>query len=125
METWKDIPGYENVYQASNMGRIRSCDRVIREYTLDNTIISEKLRKGHILTQSTNKHGYKVVGLYTFGKVKVIQVHILVAMAFFGVPDIHMDVHHINHVRTDNNVNNLIWTDVYTHQNIYHKHKKS
>lgn len=123
MEVWKDIPGYENIYQASNMGRIRSCDRVIREYTLDGTIINEKLRKGHILTQSVNKQGYNVVGLYTFGKVKVIQVHILVAMAFYGVTDDRMDVHHINHIRTDNRVDNLTWVDVYTHQNIYHKHR--
>lgn len=123
MEVWKDIPGYENIYQASNMGRIRSCDRVIREYTLDGLLVDEKIRRGHILKQSNNKQGYKVVGLYTFGKVKTIQVHILVAMAFYGVPDDRMDVHHINHVRTDNRVDNLVWVDVYTHQNIYHKHR--
>ena len=123
MEIWKDIPGYENTYQASNMGRIRSCDRIIREYTLDGVLVDEKIRQGHILKSSLNKKGYPVVGLYTFGKVKVIAVHILVVRAFYGIQPDNIEIHHIDHDRTNNNIDNLLPLDAMVHQCIYHAHK--
>ena len=119
MEIWRNIPGYDNIYQVSNYGRVRSCDRIIREYTLNGEMINETIRQGHILKQSYNKQGYTVVGLYTFGKVKTIQVHILVAKAFLGIPVDRMEVHHIDRNRTNNNLSNLIWLTKEEHLQVH------
>ena len=56
-EIWKDIKNYENYYQVSNLGRVRSLDRTIKD------IRSERLYKGKILKQSLCNWGYLTVSL--------------------------------------------------------------
>jgi len=102
-EIWKDIPGYEGLYQVSNTGNVRSLDRVIHgEYE------KPRPRKGVTLKPRVIR-GYKYCSLSTNGIVKTYPVHQLAAMAFLNhKPDGHsLVVDHINNVKTDNRLENL------------------
>lgn len=103
MEIWKDIPKYEGYYQASNKGRIRSLDRVIKIKSIDSFI------KGRILKQSIDGRGYYTVGLSKDGKRKTNSVHILIGITFLNykidLGKIVLD--HINNDKLNNNINNL------------------
>ena len=104
-EIWRDIEGYEKLYQVSNLGRVRSLDRVI---TTKYGVVYPY--KGRILKMKKNNSGYSVVSLSKDGKVKDFLIHRLVAKAFIPLEDYNgMEVNHINFDRNDNNVNNLEW----------------
>ena len=79
-EIWKDIEGYEGLYQVSNFGRVRSLDRTI---TCPNRWgkFSERRYKGRILTPGVDTKGYEFVELYA-NSHSLIRVHRLVAYAF-------------------------------------------
>ena len=101
MEIWKDIPGYEGLYQASSYGRIKSMARVVfgkRQKTIHERVLSP--------VPFTN--GYLGVQLCNFG-VKRWTIHRLVCMAFYGVPDEKQHVDHIDYCKTNNSVDNLRW----------------
>ena len=102
-EVWKDIPGYEGYYQVSDMGRVRSLDRIILKNN-NHTITC----KGVILKNYMNKHKYYVISLVKNTK-KLFKVHQLVAMCFLGhVPcGQKMVVDHINNDKLDNRLINL------------------
>lgn len=101
MEIWKDIPGYEGRYQASNLGRIKSLDRIIN-------VKDGRRRKhiGRIKKASIGNHGYPVVNL---GLCDVQCVHVLVAKSFMEKTEIKNHVDHLNNDRKDNNLSNLEW----------------
>jgi hypothetical protein len=104
MEEWKDIKGYKGIYQVSDMGRIRSLDRIIK-YS-HNRI--DELRKGKLL--AINKCGhYSRVRLAKNGKGKTYLVHRLIAAVFISNPENKPQVNHINGDRHDNNIANLEW----------------
>lgn len=92
-EIWKDIPEYEGIYQASNLGRIRSL----------------KKKAPRILKQCLKEDGYNRVNLYKDGKYKNCQVHRLVALTFVPNPDNKPTVDHIDRDKTNNNIENLRW----------------
>lgn len=93
---WKDIPGYEGLYQVSNTGRVRSLNY-------------NGTRKTKVLKQGTNKDGYKRIKLYKDGKFKVYLVHRLVALAFIPNPNNYPIINHKDENRWNNNVDNLEW----------------
>jgi hypothetical protein len=105
IEIWKDIPGYEGIYQVSDMGNVKSLSREMLlkgEYPI---IIKEK-----ILKPSRLSNGYLILGLSKNGFIKKITVHTLVAMVFLnhkpdGTNKICVD--HINNIKTDNRLVNL------------------
>lgn len=100
-EEWRDIAGYEGLYQVSNLGQIRSLDR-----TEDNGCGRMRKRKGVILRQF-ERGGYLCVRLSKNGKGASRGVHIYVAKAFLEPVDGKNIVDHIDGVKTNNNVNNL------------------
>lgn len=100
-ETWKDIQGYEGLYQVSDLGRIRSLARIVNSKNG-----SKQTKKGRILVQEVTIHGYCRVRLFNrLGKAKHYAVHRLVMNAFKG--ESQLPVNHINEIKTDNRVVNL------------------
>ena len=97
-EIWKDIEGYEGLYQISNLGRVKSLG-------------NNKTRKEKILKSSKNTNGYLLVNLHKEGKQKHYYIHRLVVIAFIPNPDNLSQVNHINEDKTDNRVENLEWCD--------------
>ena len=97
-EIWKDIKDYEGIYQVSNLGRVKSLNRV--------TSIGRKL-SGRELKQTKTRGGYFKVFLSKKSKVKQFDVHRLVALTFIP-KELHNEVvDHINGVKTNNKLDNL------------------
>lgn len=102
-EIWKDVVGYEGYYQVSNLGRVRSLDRIASN--------GRKI-KGKILSTKVNTAPYYPrVSLSVNGKMKLAQVHRLVAQAFVYNPDPEhkTQVGHKDESRTNNRADNLEW----------------
>lgn len=107
---WRDIRGYEGLYQVSNEGRVRSLDRVvIRSNGRPITI------KGKIKEPTEWNIGYLMVKLSKNGDCKFKLVHDLVAEAFIPNSHGYTVVHHKNHNTHDNRVENLEWMDWSVH----------
>lgn len=104
-EIWKDIENYEGLYQVSNLGRVRSLDRVVTNYR------GSFIKKGEIKAQSNLSKGYKGVCLCKDGKQKTHKVHRLVAQAFLPNPNNLPQVNHKDEDKTNNRVDNLEWCD--------------
>ena len=120
-EVWKDIEGYEGIYQVSNLGRVRSLDRLVPAacaLSKGNKVVNY-LRKGVIKKQHiAGKSGYQYVGLSIGDKPKYYSVHRLVAKAFIPNPDNLPEVNHIDEDHLNNQADNLEWV---THiQNEHH-----
>jgi hypothetical protein len=104
MEKWKNIEGYEGIYQISDLGRVRSLDRVIKNCKT----FSQK--KGMLLKPYVHNSGYLRAGLSKEGKMNYYMIHRLVANAFLGKPeDASLVVMHMNDIKTDNRLENLKW----------------
>lgn len=101
-EIWKDILGYEGLYQVSSYGRVRSLDR----YDERNRFL-----RGRILKLHTLRRGYLDVRLCSNGKVKSFLVHRLVAEIFIPNPDNLPQVNHRDENPSNDNVDNLEWCD--------------
>jgi len=100
-EIWKNVKSYENIYQISSCGRIKSLKRI----TSNNHVINEK-----ILKPVHDSYGYLKVNLYRNGNMKSFTVHKLVAMAFIITNNTKLtQINHIDEVKTNNNVENLEW----------------
>ena len=108
-EIWKDVPNYENLYQVSNFGNIRTVFRykTIYNYKCKN-FIKIPLRQ-IVLKGSTSKYGYKQVILTKNNKCELKLVHRLVAQAFIPNPNNLPQVNHIDENKHNNCVNNLEW----------------
>lgn len=103
-EIWKDIPGYKDYYQVSNMGRVRSLSRTINmshggKYPVRGRILKPILKKDT---------GYYVVGLTKNG-LRQASIHSLVALCFIGPPPDGCHTHHKDGNRKNNNADNLIY----------------
>lgn len=106
-EIWNDIVGYEGYYQVSNLGNVKSLDRLI---IYSNDKLNRKgLFKGLLLNKQTCSWGYFVVKLTKNSKSIYYYVHRLVASAFIGNKHNHPQVNHINGIKNDNRVKNLEW----------------
>ena len=93
---WKDIPGYEGLYQVSNLGEIKSLNY-------------RNTGKEKIIKPRKNKGGYLRVVLCKNGKQKDFLVHRLVAIAFIPNHNNYNQVNHKDENPSNNNVNNLEW----------------
>lgn len=112
-EIWKDIKGYEGLYQVSNLGRVRSLDRIV-VYSRNNAI---HLHKGKVLIPTLNSFGYCRLNLYKNGKNKNVAIHQLVAQAFISNPNNLPQINHRNEIKTDNRVENLEYCTAKENQN--------
>lgn len=97
IEVWKDIQGYEGVYQVSNMGRVKSL----------------KFGKERIMKPRKDKDGYYQLGLSKNGKTIHFRVHRLVAITFLPNLNNYPIINHKDENPSNNKVSNLEWC---THQ---------
>ena len=105
MEEWKDVVGYEGLYEVSNLGNVRN------------------KQTGKVLKPTLGKRwGYYKLNLYKDGIIKSKTIHRLVAEAW--IPQVYKDkdqINHINEIKTDNRVENLEWCTV-NYNNAYGTH---
>ena len=94
-EIWKDIKGYEGLYQISNLGNVKS--------------ISKKVKK---LKPFNDKDGYKLVNLYKNKKIKQVRVHRLVGINFIPNPNNLPQINHKDEDKSNNIVSNLEWVSL-------------
>lgn len=90
-EIWRDVVGYEGLYQVSNWGRVKSYLR----------------GKERILKPVLENNGYYSVNLYKKGKLKKFSLHRLVVETFLGEISSGLVVNHLNEIKTDNRLENL------------------
>lgn len=107
MEEWKDIKGYEGLYQVSSEGRVKSLPREIISANKSGTVV--KKLKERILKENLTNGGYCRVLLYADANREHKLIHKLVAEAFIPNPNGYNEVDHINTIRTDNRSCNLRW----------------
>ena len=98
---WKDIPGFEGLYQVSDCGQVKSCERVVFSSKRGDQSLKERILKPRL-----NTCGYHHVSLCKEGKVKNFLVHRLVALAFLEGNN-SLTVNHIDECKTNNHVSNL------------------
>ncbi len=116
MEIWKAIPGFEGLYQVSNLGNVKNS----REYSPHTD--SKRTMFGKLLNQRLNNAGYCRVRLSKNDGGKDFFVHRLVALAFVKQPEGKNVVNHIDGCKTSNHASNLEWV---THsENNYHASNK-
>lgn len=107
MEIWKCIKGYENLYEISSYGNVKSLARIVyhkgkNQYYTKNEFIMRQSKRGDYLR----------VGLHKDGKCITFSVHRLVALNFIDNPNNLKTVNHINEIKTDNRVENLEWMSI-------------
>lgn len=114
-EIWKPILEWENLYEVSNKGRVRSKERIVNQLNkhggYQDMIYPSKILKGEV-----TKGGYIRVTLQNQDRVKRYSIHRLVASHFIPNPHNLPIINHINENPSDNNVTNLEWcTHKYNH----------
>lgn len=105
MENWKDIDGYEGLYQVSDLGRVKS------------------LVMNIFMKFKTDKDGYKSVGLTKNRKQNYFRVHRLVAAAFIRNDKNKPEVNHIDLDKSNNKLSNLEWITARGNKKHYHADK--
>lgn len=118
-EIWKPAKGFEGYYEVSNLGRIRSMDRVI----YDTVRKCNRLLKGKVLSQRDNGNGYMGVVFCKEHKLYSKYTHILVAETFLENPENLPEVNHKDEDKGNNVFTNLEWCTHY-YNNEYGTRKK-
>lgn len=96
-EEWKDIPEFEG-YQVSNLGRIKSLERI--------NVLGRRVKE-KILKPLISRNGYYLIGLYKNSIQKFYYVHRLVWIAFNGQIPEGYEINHLNEVKSNNRLENL------------------
>ena len=98
-EIWKDLPGYEGLYQVSNLGKVKS----LNYHRSGRNKIMKGIKEGH---------GYLYLNLCKNGERKREYIHRLVLSTFYPVINMNeLEVNHINEIKSDNKLDNLEWCD--------------
>lgn len=111
MEIWKDVKDYEGLYQVSNLGNIKSLDRVVKLVSKNqfNSFTTLKAIKGKEISKVVNSKGYYQIALYKNGKMKNKLLHRLVLEAFIPNIENKPTVNHIDGNKLNDRLDNLEW----------------
>ena len=104
---WRNVVGYDGLYEVSSDGVVRSLPRVCHK--MEGKVLKEYIYLGKVLTPSSDRKGYQKVKLYKDGKGKVKFVHRLVLEAFRSNHQRLPQINHINEDKSDNRLCNLEW----------------
>lgn len=104
MEEWRDVVGYEGVYQVSNMGRMQSVNRIVKHWRGGLQRLKTK-----VLCPTIGKRGYCRIGLFKNGQCKRKLVHRLVLEAYIGFCPLGMECRHLDDNPSNNHLSNLQW----------------
>lgn len=120
-EEWKDIPGWEGIYQVSTLGRVRSVDHIqyagVHGGKVQNNHIKSKIKK-----QRVNRDYYEfTVSDTATGRHTMMKTHRAVALAFIPNPDNRPQVNHIDGNKLNNRVDNLEWVTI--QENVLHRYR--
>lgn len=100
MEQWKDVVGYEGLYQVSDTGQLKR-------------IVGYLCKTERILKQDTTKKGYKTIQLHAYGCRKTRSIHQLVLETFVGQRPSSVHVtRHLDGNASNNFIYNLAWGTV-------------
>lgn len=108
MEEWRDVKGFERLYQVSSIGNVRTKEKSVSH---SRNQAMKVRRKAKTMSTVDNGNGYLYVTLTKDGKRYNRYVHRLVAEAFIDNPDGLLEVDHINRIRNDNRIENLRWVN--------------
>lgn len=106
-DDWKDISGYEGIYQITKYGDIRSLDRIVSCRVKQKSL--KMMQYGCKISTSQGKDGYEHVSLSKNGKPSLFSVHRLVANTYLPNPENLPQVNHIDCNKQNNDVSNLEW----------------
>jgi hypothetical protein len=128
-EVWKDIPGFEQQYQVSNLGRVRSLPRIVmRKHRFMKKLVPFEY-KGKVLSAKPKECGHLNVSL---GANKTRLVHRLVLLACVGEAPVGCEARHLNGIPHDNRLENLKWDtrlenrkDISRHAQLYRRRQGS
>lgn len=117
-EVWKPIPGYEGIYEASNLGRIRTANgKTTSNARYPVRVWQQRVLKPKVQTRSNGRKDQRV-NLWKDGVESTQLVARLVAMSFLPMPFDNLTVNHINGNPMDNRIENLEWCTI--QENIHH-----
>ena len=105
-EQWRPVVGYEGLYEVSDMGRVRSLDRVV---SCPRARSKTRLARGILMRPSVIASGHLAAQLSRSGDRKTVGVHRLVLEAFVGPCPDGMEACHYNDIADDNRLSNLRW----------------
>jgi hypothetical protein len=118
-EIWKDINGFDGLYQVSNKGNVRSVDRLVAHYSG-----GTRFMKSRLLKFGMGTNGYPLVVLSKEGKTHTKYLHRLVAENWIPNTMNLREVNHINRNRLDASISNLEWVSPSNNQKHWRAFKK-
>lgn len=116
-EKWLEVPGYEGIYEVSDLGKVRSSKDKVTKSKLH----GDRVWQQRILRQKTDKKGYKRVDLWKKKQNKTYLVHRLVMLAFIGEDKNKPYVNHIDGNPSNNYLENLEWCT--SQENLLHAYE--
>lgn len=107
IEEWRDVKGYEGLYQVSNLGNVKALGRDY--YHSNGHALVKHYVKEHIVNGRLRKDGYYDIDLHKDGKLCKKLVHRLVAEAFVPNPNNYRIIHHLDCNKANEKADNLMW----------------
>ena len=120
MEEWKAIPGYEGLYEASNLGRIRTAEGKTTVNAKQTRVWKQRIMKIHLTKRSTRGFN-QMVSLWKDGKRKELLVPRLVALTWCDGYSDGLTVNHIDGNPLNNKAENLEWVTM--SENLKHAYR--